>query len=215
VAFAIVDTTKASSADGVNAGPTPAINTTGATLLVAATAYTVSLTLSDSKSNVWTALTEQNNTVRTRFYYVINPIVGSGHTFTGVGTVPNIVVFAYSGTTPTFIAETGANSSGTTIQPGALTPQTGDLFDVSMSNGDTGATFSSDLESGHLMSNGVPGTSVPLILSNYLAPNTTAYNPTLTSTISNGNNVTRMAQFREGGGVTPTGGITLMGQAVL
>ena len=72
------------SSTGNNA-TTSAIDTTGATLLVALIVTdTGGGTMSDSKGNTWTALTAHSGgtTVTGQLFYVSNPTVGSGHTFT-------------------------------------------------------------------------------------------------------------------------------------
>lgn len=89
------------SAGGLNGATTSSIDTTGATLLVIAIAYnTGSPTVSDSKSNTWTAATAYNNgSLYLRYYYAVNPTVGTGHTFTitATGLAPAILAMAFSG----------------------------------------------------------------------------------------------------------------------
>jgi hypothetical protein len=63
---------------GGNGGTTPAIDTTGASLLVVGTCSDTGPTVSDSKSNTW--YTSQAGGVQ--FTYAKNPTVGSGHTVT-------------------------------------------------------------------------------------------------------------------------------------
>src|SRR5688572_5662429 len=83
-----------SAADSSDNATTTAVDTTGATLLVLACTWfngtTVNPTVSDSKGNTWTGLTQQNNETATsiRIWYVnsATPTVGSGHTFQIDGT---------------------------------------------------------------------------------------------------------------------------------
>lgn len=119
---------------GANGGSTSAIDTTGATLIVVLTAEYlggIGHSVSDSKGNTWTPLTQQQAGAglysRVRIYYTIPTSVGSGHTFTfsGSGGHPVIMVQAFSGTKSSgaFDAENGAstNSAGT-LSPGSITP---------------------------------------------------------------------------------------------
>jgi RHS repeat-associated protein len=86
------------------------------------------VTLSDNKGNTWTPLTASTvtGTVTERLYYVANPTVGSGHTFSDTGTsnFASICVAAFSGvaTSSPFDKENGATSSASTIQTGSVTP---------------------------------------------------------------------------------------------
>jgi hypothetical protein len=87
--FTLVTHIGAQSSDGISA-TTAGINTTGATLLVAAVArlHGASASLSDSKGNAWLALTTRDNAsaYSVTLYYVLNPTVGASHTFsTNVG----------------------------------------------------------------------------------------------------------------------------------
>lgn len=141
MAIALVVQTSAGSSDS-NTFTTSNIDTTGATLLVVSivSAATVSApTLSDNKSNTWTALTTRTTpgpTVRTIMYYAENPTVGSGHNFTvtGDGKFASINVSAWSGTATAsvFDTENGNNGAetGTSIQPGSVTPANNDSLVV-------------------------------------------------------------------------------------
>src|SRR4051812_10619033 len=71
-----------SASSGCTSG---AIDTSGANFLVASVSFLVGGTpvLSDSKGNTWTARTTVNGgTSAIKEFYVTNPTVGSGHTFT-------------------------------------------------------------------------------------------------------------------------------------
>lgn len=103
-----------------------AINTTGATLLVANQSAFVTLgSLTDSKSNIWTPLTghTNGNTVQ-QLYYVQNPAVGSSHTFTISGIVSgSIQVAAISGVTVSSPFDVEAGGTVTNDgQLGSVTP---------------------------------------------------------------------------------------------
>jgi hypothetical protein len=108
-----------------------AIDTTGANLLVAAISqYNGSGvgTLSDSKSNTWTALTAKVGAAEAynRLFYCASPIVGSGHTFTynNTGLFGAIAVQAWSNAnvSPFDLQNGNTAASGLTVQPGSVTP---------------------------------------------------------------------------------------------
>lgn len=120
-------------ASGANAGTTPSLDTTGATLLVVLcvnTAASAAPVITDSQSNTWTSLTAQSVSGNQRSFlaYVANPTVGIGHTFTltGSGSSPLILASAWSGIVAAspFDQQNGnaAAGSATTIQAGSITP---------------------------------------------------------------------------------------------
>lgn len=109
---------------------TSSIDTTGATLLVAVVSRANnSGTLTDNKSNTWTALTTRSAggfSVFTTAYHCIGGTVGSGHTFTFTTSLqfPAICVLSFSGVSAVDGGDTGSNElfPVTSIQPGSLTP---------------------------------------------------------------------------------------------
>lgn len=114
---------------GANTFSTSAIDTTGATLIVCHVTSFAARTLSDSASNTWTALTIKTSANGTsgQLYYCANPTTSATHTFTLTGTAfyGTLGVHCFSGTATTsaFDAENGNNAgSGTTVQPGSITP---------------------------------------------------------------------------------------------
>lgn len=115
------------------------IDTTGASLLVVALGYFYPanpVTLTDNKGNTWIALTrrEGDSGRASRIYYAINPVVGSGHTFTtaGLSTYVGLIALAVSvaDTTSPFDVENGASgSSGTSLAAGSVSPsENGELL---------------------------------------------------------------------------------------
>jgi hypothetical protein len=131
---------------------TPGMDTTGATVLIAAVAsYDLSTvgTLSDTRSNTWTPLTARatSSDPRIQLWYVAAPLVGSAHTatyaqVTGTPPYPALSVAAFRAVRPVapLDGEVGAGSPGatTTLQPGALTPtQPGDLLVTALAYGTT------------------------------------------------------------------------------
>ena len=135
---------------------TDAVDSTGATLGVAVATYYeegASFAITDSKGNTWTPLTVKSfngsGTYNARIYYCINPIVGSGHTVTLVATLPNLNVAFFSGDTPEFDSESGANGGAggfTTLQPGSITPDGDNQLFI------TGVTFNQDMSTASINS---------------------------------------------------------------
>ena len=152
----VVGHVAAQSTDG-NAITTSSIDTTNATLLVAGLSYDSvggpgSPAVSDSKSNTWVALTSSGGPgQRSQLYYVKNPVVGTGHTFTGGGTAsfPAIFVVAIRDTDVLANVDQQNNnflgSPGTTIQPGSVTPSLdGEAIVTHAGTSQTGAVLSID-----------------------------------------------------------------------
>lgn len=141
MAIALVTNTAKGTAQ--NGGTTNAIDTTGANLIVVAIAYfsgTIS-SISDSKSNTWTALTNAaNGSNEFRLFYCLNPTVGSGHTFTvsASSQYPTICVAAFSGvkTASAFDQQSAVGSTN----PGSVTPTEDNELVVTGLCGDCDAT---------------------------------------------------------------------------
>lgn len=112
-----------------NTFTTSAIDTTSVTFLVAAVGFFSAISLTDSKSNSWTCITIQTNTssnTSEKICYVVNPIVGSGHTFTltGATTYGSIAVQGFTGNASTPLdQQTGTTGVGSaTWQAGNVAP---------------------------------------------------------------------------------------------
>jgi hypothetical protein len=113
-------------------GNSSAVNTTGATLLVAGVAnYSGACAtgaIADSKSNTWTLLTNHpgNPPAGLCIAYVANPTVGPGHTFSGNGGFAALFVMAFSNvvTTSPIDVSTGNDTGGgvNTLNTGSVTP---------------------------------------------------------------------------------------------
>jgi len=133
MAFSLVSSVAA--APGSTGGTTGAINTNGANLLIVVISDfggASQSTLSDSESNTWNELTllNFNSNARCTIYYAYNPNVGASHTFTyDVQTnFPTIMALAFSDadTAAPFDVENGAGVTGTSLQPGSVTPSEND-----------------------------------------------------------------------------------------
>jgi hypothetical protein len=133
MAFAVIDSVSATTADN-NTVTTAAIDSTGANLIVLVVSGTTGVTdytVSDSKSNTYTALTRYVGapSVDVRMHYVAAPTVGSGHTFTvtknsGGSMFPSVAVLAVSGAHATpHDQENGNNAaSAAAVSTGNVTP---------------------------------------------------------------------------------------------
>lgn len=122
-------------------GTTPAIDTTGADLIVLGIVSSAGFAApTDNKGNTWTPRTSQSSSQqRVQLYYCHNPTVGAGHTFTSTGSFEGIYVEAFSGSAASpYDQESGATSGAGglhTIQPGSITPaEDNELFVVMCGN---------------------------------------------------------------------------------
>lgn len=138
-----------SATPGVNGGTTPAIDTTGANLIVISVAFYsagTGLTVTDSKGNTWFPLTlRSTSSGNQQCFYAKAAIVGPGHTFTVSGTsiYAAIHVRAFAGaTTNPFDVENGASISGSALPTGAITPTQNGALVVSGLCTDSSATVS-------------------------------------------------------------------------
>lgn len=117
---------------GSGGGTTTGVDTSGANLIVVGIWYHTGFgtaTISDSKSNSWTALTAYTNFGQgVKLFYCENPTVDSGHTITTNAGYCGVGMLAVSSTgSITYQTVTGAaaNASGN-LQPGSITPSVND-----------------------------------------------------------------------------------------
>ncbi len=202
MAYAIVASVKATP--GENGGATAGIDTTGADFLVMVVSIfnqtALLANISDSKGNDWEELTNYHaGLCDVRIFYVINPTVGSGHTFTFTqsGTFPFIAAAAFSGanTSTPFDQETGA-AGGT---PGSITPSEDNELLITTEGDLTGLTPSVDggftLAEVQAFGSGV---NVGGALAYLIQTTATAANPTWTA--GGGSTVSAMACFKAASG---------------
>ena len=136
MAIALVGATNFFSSD-TNGFTSTGIDTSGANFIVISLSCSAGTgSISDSKGNTWTQLTEYTGFFGTRsvkLFYAYNATVGTGHTFTvsgSAGLSPAISLAYYSGVeSASDPLDTGkvsgaSNNSSTTIAPGSLTPTT-------------------------------------------------------------------------------------------
>ncbi len=181
MAYALIASVSAGSADA-NDVTTGSIDTTGATLLVASVASSAAVTFSDSKSNTWTALTI---TGRGRLYYVLNPTVGAGHTFTATSAAlaPSIAAAAYSGAKSNNVLDQTSFAdqvASSTVQPGSVTPTYGNELLVVFGGGDDSVA---SIDGGFTIRQNVAfsgGLHYSCILADLIQVASAAANPTVT-----------------------------------
>jgi hypothetical protein len=150
---------------GFSSTTTNSCDSTGATLLVVVVASIGTPTVSDSKSNTWTSLTNYSSGSAVRIFYSINPVVGSGHTFTAASSnsFPNVMALAFSGTDTTspFDAQNGGSTSGGTSQAtGSVTPAENN--EVLVSGAAAGSTGTLSVDSSFTITN-APAPSVGVV----------------------------------------------------
>lgn len=135
MAIALVVSTQIAPAGSLG-GTTPAVNTTGANLIVLIENDSFSapvVTLSDNQGNTYTIranVVSGSSVSVLRFYDCYNPVTNASHTFTASSGTPSfaaLTVLAFSGAADTsgstgpWVGGPGTGTSGTTSQPGAIT----------------------------------------------------------------------------------------------
>ncbi len=146
----------AHTAKGSTGGDTvtsDAIDTSTANFIVlVASTYTggPNATISDSKMNSYSPLTEYSSFSRCRIYYCLTPTVGGSHTFQAdtTGGAPTICVAAFSGvkTASAFDVQNGATGGGVSnLQPGSITPSEDNELLITGYAGISGTPLSIDL----------------------------------------------------------------------
>jgi hypothetical protein len=127
MAISLIASTSAASTNSATV-TSPAINTTGATLIVViSAAQNSSLTITDSVGNTWSNLTQVSSNGYQQIYYVVNPTTSASHTFSNSTSSynPTICIMAFSGTATSSAFDqqnTGTQNYGNTVQPGSVTP---------------------------------------------------------------------------------------------
>lgn len=187
---------------GSTGGASDPIDTTGANLIVVFVDWVNSVrdpsALTDSKGNTWSNIPKNTAIVGRAFqiYYVFNPTVGSGHTFSSVqalGSIFNAIgVIAFSGATGSAHEVKAENTagSGTSLQPGSVTPLTsnalvisGLFFNINSENATIGSGFTREVAVQGVASVNVPNFLAYKIISGAPA----AQNPTWSWTTSGSN----------------------------
>jgi len=209
----------------INGGTTNAIDTTGATILIASVHYYAfggTPTLTDSKGNTWTALTAYQDALPdsvVRLYYCISPTVGAGHDFTiaGSGTYSGVRVLAFSSTsTPIYDTQNGNNANALTIQTGIINPSNSNNLFIAAATFYANPTPMS-IDSSFTIDSytGNSGNSYGAVIAYKINTSSSSENPTFTGTGSSFFSAAAIANFYVtggGGGGSPT--YVLNGQAI-
>lgn len=138
---------------GSGGSTTAAVDTTGVDFIAIVTSKysTAAITVSDSKGNTWNALTNQTNgNANGRVYWSVPTSVGTGHTFSCLGTsvFAGLAVICFSGGAASpFDVENGASGNVASLATGSITPTADDEVIIT-GGGWNGGTVSYDVDSG-------------------------------------------------------------------
>lgn len=216
MAFALVDSITENL--GFNGGATAgAFDSTGANLLIACVSKYASATatVTDSKSNTWNMLVEFSFATEAdiQIWYSVPTSVGTLHTFTvsGTGVTSSTHVTAWAGAHATPADQTnGAGAdTGTTQQPGSVTPGTDDQLVVTcITNGTNTNDTGRAINSGFTISGEIGEQSGSYdVAGAYLVQTTaTPVNPTWSNLISTYRN-SAIATFKAAGGGSGVGNL--------
>lgn len=139
----IASATGSAGSAGATSATTGAITTTGARVLVASAAWftdgSTTATLTDSRGNVWTAISSLSNAEqRLQSWFCLEPSVGASHTVTltlsASANYASLMVVAYGGQAAAYQGMVSATGSGTSLASGSITPgAAGSLFVAALS----------------------------------------------------------------------------------
>lgn len=203
-------------------GTTGAIDTTGATLLIAVNNAGGTAAPTDSAGNTWTAIDAVAGGSfggTAALYYVNNPSTSGTHTFTSTGGFSAVAVLAVSGTDTSSPLDTSVKAVA--ASPGSITPAgAGELFVVAAQYGNNtaGFTISDPNYAGWLVQDNISGNggvTYGALIGWVVAGASAAATPTWSGGGTPGD---IMAAFKAGaggggGGATAvsTGGLTTLG----
>lgn len=183
------------------------IDTTGSTLLILfSSVYSgaANVSVTDSKSNTWTGLTQITGSRLSRLWYAHTATVGSGHTFTITSDSGNMFNASFCvmalngnliGSDPFDVQSTNSNSASLTIAPGSITPSQNSEIVVTGYGSDANNTAPS-VDSGFTLLDTVTGTGHNLLGLAYIVQGTAvAVNPTWSIDIAQ-NNHAAIASFK-------------------
>lgn len=155
MAFTLIASTQKGSTDGGATAVTPAIDTTGADLLIALVAtwhFASGVAVSDSKGNIWTPVVNQTQglEVRVSMFRCRPTVVGSGHTLTFTPVEPvfptvHFLAFSCAGVAKPTDQTSGAGANAGSLAAGSITPSDDDaLVIAAAANANVGGGFSID-----------------------------------------------------------------------
>lgn len=193
---------------------TGSIDTTGCNFLIVGVVLGGGVsagTLTDSKSNTWTGLTQATGGFSDRysqFFYCESPTVGSGHTFSisGTSNFPSLTIAGFSGVGTSSFDVQNNNPGGvsTSVTTGSVTPSVDNELLVAMLNYDD--TVSATVDSGFTITDDITNGSFGHTNNAmaYLVETTaTTKNPTFSWTNAN-RGMGTIATFKASGGAADT-----------
>lgn len=127
----------------VGAGPSSAISTLGANLIVLWNSGTTTFaTPTDNQGNVYTGLPSQLGAFAglLAIFYCLNPTVSGTHTFSNSGTTPATAHAAFS-LVASYDQQSGSDGATSGGQPGSLTPPANGALFVTATGGSVSTTF--------------------------------------------------------------------------
>lgn len=167
---------------------TPAVDTTGATLIVVTIGIAAAQgnTIADSAGNTYTARTQKNGAAGgSRIWYVASPTNSATLTVTVTSVVSSIEMTAWSGTATSspFDVEGAGGTGNTTVQPGSVTPSQNNSLIITGIGSTNTNTFT--IDSSFTISDqfGGSGTAVPSGQAYLIQGTAAAVNPTWTASL--------------------------------
>lgn len=210
-AIVLVASQSAQAVAGATA-TTPAVNSTGATLAVVTISNFVgsacSVTLTDSKGNTYTPVANSVSANQNAcIWYSCNPVVGTGHTFSGTGNYTNIAALVYSGTTTSAClgSHSEGSNAGSTVQPGSVTPSNNNSLLITVLATDQNVSFS--IDSSFNVEQQIPsgGVSLSIATADQVQTTATTRNPTWTlGSGATSSNAAAIAVFKPAGAAPPS-----------
>ena len=196
MAFSFINGNATNTAAGT--GTTSATNMTGANLLVFAGYWFSTHTPSDSLGNTYTSIinVSPDGNIFTEAWYSPTPSVSSSMTFTFAANNASFAVAGYSGAATSSVLDASTSShttlSGSSIQPGSITPANNNSLAVGVVGIDDGTTGLSSftISPGTIAASNPPsaGQWQGCALGHSIQTTATAFNPTLAGWTSGSRN---------------------------
>jgi hypothetical protein len=194
MAFSFLTSVSKAATGSGGTGSTSAIDTTGASLLVAASGFlssgasaTALPTIADSQGNIWVPYVVRGqvtaaNTGAIVIYLCFNPTTNASHTFSATNGFSSIAVGAYSGADVNFpfgVWNSNAHATTTSLGTGSITPPTDNCLVIAALG--YRQTTSVSIDSGFTIREQkafIAGTSIGVVLADLIQTSAAAENPT-------------------------------------
>lgn len=165
-------------------------------------------TISDSKGNSYTPLSRQSFFQNERLFYCLNPIVGSGHTFTSTAGAGQVLAIAAFGDVATFDKSNGDATRSNSGTAGSQSPTAASSMFVAVCAGRTGFSQPTAIDSSFTITDivNISGSSTSVALAYKLS--SSAENPAW-SVDGNGDHGMTTAIFSPSSAVTVNENIAL------